>query len=69
MITAAVATTLAVLPGLAEAKPPKRVTVKAVTVSSADSVRANAADPGGDYRRFPDWARAAFGSGRSISGR
>jgi hypothetical protein len=45
-----------------------RVAAKPVT-DSHTTTRANSNDPGGDYRGYPDWARAALGSGRGRSSR
>src|SRR5262245_32530028 len=37
--------------------------------SSQDAVRAASVDPAGNYKAFPDWARAAFGGRNPGSGR
>lgn len=53
----------------ADAQPVKRRTTVQVNPSRAapsrvetmETIRANALDPAGNYRGYPDWARAAFG--------
>lgn len=67
-------TAMAALPGDAEAShESRRSNGKYYRVTKAcghDCVRANALDPGGDYKAYPDWARAALSpksGGRSRS--
>lgn len=66
-------TVMAASPGEAEAYHESRRYVgkpyRAKKVCDADCVRANALDPAGDYRGYPDWARAALSPKSSGRGR
>jgi hypothetical protein len=63
----------ALLAGTAEAQSTKKARAAqpkpAAASSSFDRVRADSLDPAGDYRGYPDWARAAFGPRRGGGGR
>jgi hypothetical protein len=55
------------MPAVADAQSGKRRSAAEVARSvpvraeTAETIRANAADPSGNYRGYPDWARFAFG--------